>query len=121
MCSKLQWRSPRGSSVAVRLGGRSLCASAMKATIAGRREQRALHGSVSPADLARLVVVVVSCDALAACQPHRESETFPIIVISMLCEESRRIRVSRIRCYFAPARSPEWREERVTSGASWFL
>ena len=45
------------------------------------------------------------------------SEYFPIIVIIMLCEESR-----RIRCYsFAPARSPEWLEERVTSGASWFL
>ena len=94
----------------------------MKATIAGRRKQRALHGTVSPADLARLVVVVVSWDALAACQPYRVSEKFPIIVIIMLCEESRRIRVSRIRCYsFAPARSPEWREERVTSGASWFL
>ena len=64
-----------------------------------------------------LVVVVVSWDALAACQPYRVSEYFPIIVIIMLCEESR-----RIRCYsFAPARSPEWREERVTSGASWFL
>ena len=60
--------------------------------------------------------------ALAACQPYRVSEYFPIIVIIMLCEKSRRIRVSRIRCYsFAPARSPEWREERVTSGASWFL
>ena len=90
----------------------------MKATRrAGRRTQRALHGTVSPADLARLVVVVVSWDALAACQPYRVSEYFPIIVIIMLCEESR-----RIRCYsFAPARSPEWREERVTSGASWFL
>eukprot|EP00966_Prymnesium_polylepis_P062497 1450260-Prymnesium_polylepis.1 len=63
----------------------------MKATIAGRRKQRALHGTVSLADL---VVVVGDARWPRAINRTviRVSENFPIIVIIMLCDESRRIR-----------------------------
>eukprot|EP00966_Prymnesium_polylepis_P173773 4019416-Prymnesium_polylepis.1 len=52
-----------------------------------------------PTSLALSSSSCLGTDALAACQPYLVSENFPIIVIIVLCEESRRIRVSRIRCY----------------------
>jgi hypothetical protein len=91
--------------------------------------QRAKHGMVSPAPTS---LALSSSSCLGTRWPranrtlYRVSEYFrgPIIVIIMLCEEPRRIRVSRIRCYsFAPARSPEWRERGtgIVRRVVWFL